>query len=52
MQTLVEGNSSKVADPTVRSRNDSETDKDGDDDSAKGIMQTRTVQIQYEDRGP
>jgi hypothetical protein len=50
MQTLVEGNSSKDPDTTVRSRNDSDGDKDGDDDSAKGIIQTRTVQIQYEDR--
>jgi hypothetical protein len=51
MQTLVESNNLSTANTATKSRDDSVGDKD--DDSAKGIMQTRTVQIQYEDRdGP
>lgn len=49
MQTLVEGGVPVDKSANWRNR-DGDSDKDRDDNSAKAIIQTRTLQIEYEDR--
>ena len=50
MQTLIQTSRSTHSDPATRSRQSSDADKDRDDDSAKAIIQTKTLQIHYENR--
>ncbi|OAL38534.1 hypothetical protein AYO20_02184 [Fonsecaea nubica] len=51
MGTLVEGGRPVEVDNSWRNHHDMTHDKDRDDDSAKTIIQTKSMQIHYEDRG-
>ncbi|KAH0841683.1 hypothetical protein FOPE_06805 [Fonsecaea pedrosoi] len=51
MGALVEGGRSVEVDNSWRNHHDMTDDKDRDDDSAKAIIQTRSMQVHYENRG-